>query len=113
MKKHIGSIAIVSVPAPWRRSRRCPGVQLAGDAFPGRVWGQDGLDELQCDPLGVILDRWQSRASGRRPAAGPRRCRQADGQLALWVSLPQAMDEALGVVPLFVRYGSPSTRASE
>ena len=34
----------------------CSGVQLVGDALPGRVWGEDGLHELQCDPFDVILD---------------------------------------------------------
>src|SRR5262245_63950987 len=30
-----------------------PGVQLVADALPGRIGGEDGLHELECDPFGV------------------------------------------------------------
>ncbi len=72
------SIAIVSVTAPWRRDRRCPGVQLAGDALSPDGSGVRTLHELQRDPFGVILDRGSHahRAEGLQPdraVAGSRR----------------------------------------
>ena len=68
------------------------------------------MGRLESDPFGVILDHGSHahRAEGLQPD------RVAVGQLAgrrpCDVSLPQARDEALGVVPVLVRYGSPGSR---
>src|ERR1019366_5663442 len=112
MKKHIGSIAIVSVTAPWRRSRRCPASSSPGTRSPDGS-GVRTLHELQCDPFGVILDRGSHapRAEGLQPARAA--AGEPAGSWPCGVSLPQARDEAPGVGPLFVRYGSPGTRPSE
>src|ERR1017187_10633939 len=101
MKKHIGSIAIVSVTAPWRRSRRCPASSSPGTRSPDGSGGRT-LHELQCDPFGVILDRGSHahRAEGLQPA------RAAAGEPTptwAWYShRTQATDESPGAGPLFV-----------
>jgi hypothetical protein len=82
---------------------------VAGDRLGDECDG----DEVQCGPFGGILDRGShaDRAEGLQPdrvAVGKLESRWPGG-----VSPPQSRDEALGVVPVFVRYGSPSTGASE